>query len=395
MSPRALFAVLLLQLGAAPALALDWSKPWNPPLDPTAAATRSDEHAWRLFVALNWPTNPRGEPDSSVPLGADQPVVWQAWLRAGDVFLETGADPGPWSAHRAPAPLERRFETLSRKERLNIRHIVGGVMVPLADPIAAARRLTEIRFNRTSFEFIRARELYDVEGQLRAYGPGRTVSFPYGARQVKAKWRPITASERSHYYTMQLTLADGTQRLYGLTALHIASKDLSNWFWATFEQVDNPTLADNEGWALPSRDRFACSNRPADCNQAPSGIGLESTVWKYYRLRGTLTQFANAQGQPLRLASSELESGMQGSSSCITCHARSAMTVTGGDIERLPIFDSSGSPANEPTRRLGFVGSPDPAWFEPAGAGGPHFQQLDFVWSLAQAQRQSAPAAAP
>ena len=405
MSPRALrivrspaiivFALLLLQLATTQALALDWSQPWSLAPNPAAAAAQSDEYAWRLFVALNWPTNQRGEPDSSAPLGANRPVVWQAWLHAGELFLETGADPGPWPTHRPPLPLERRFETVSRKERPNLRHIVGGVMVPLADPVAEARRLTEIRFNRASFEFIRARELYNAEGQLRAYSAGPTVSFPYGARQVKAKWRPITTSERSRYYTMQLTLADGTQRLYGLTALHIASKDLSNWFWATFEQVDNPTLADNEGWELPSKDRFACSSQPGDCNQAPSGIGLETTVWRYYRLRGTLTQYTNAQGQPLRLANSELESGMQGSSSCITCHARSAMVAAGGGIERLPIFDTRDNQVNQPPRRLGYVGSPDPSWFEPSGAGGPHFQQLDFVWSLTQAQQKSVPAATP
>ena len=401
MNPRRQYYGLIASLAVllfatSRAAALDWSKPWNPPLqDTVAATTQSDEYAWRLFIALNWPTDKHGQPDTSASLGSDSPVVWQTWLHAGDVFLDTGDDPGPWSAHRQPLPLERRFETVSRKERPNLRHIVGGTMVPLTDPVAAARRLTEIRFNRPSFEFIRSQELYNVEGQLRAYQTGGAVSFPYGSRQVKAKWRPITERERSRYYTMQLTLADGTQRLYGLTALHIASKDLSTWFWTTFEHVDNPTLADNEGWQLPSRDRFACANKPADCNQAPAGIGLETTVWKYYRLRGTLTQYTDAQGQPLRLANSELESGMQGSSSCMTCHARATMAVADTAVVRLPIFDTRDLQADQLLQRQGFVGMPDPAWFEPAGSGGPRFQQLDFVWSLTLAQSKSLPAAAP
>src|SRR5262249_52113526 len=154
---------------------------------------------------------------------------------------------------------------------------VGGKMVPLADPLAGARRLTEIRFNRLEFEFIRSRELYDLDGQLRAYESGDTVSFPYGSREVKAKWRPISSSDRSRYYTMELRLPDGTRQLYGLTGLHVASKDLPTWFWATFEHVDNPTQPDNEGWQLPSRDQFACRAAPADCNRAPRGIGLERT----------------------------------------------------------------------------------------------------------------------
>lgn len=394
--PGRLTAVALFVFAATRTMALDWSQPWNPPPpDPVLATTQSDEYAWRLLIALNWPADERGRPDPAAPLGSDRTVVWQTWLNAADVFLETGGDPGPWSERRQPLPLERRFETISRKERPNLRHIVGGIMVPLADPVAAARRLTEIRFNRPSFEFIRAGGLYNVEGQLRAYETGHALSFPYGACQVKAKWRPITAGERSRYYTMQLTLADGTQRLYGLTALHVASKALPNWFWATFEQVDNPTLRDNEGWQLPSRDRFACANESADCNRAPAGIGLETTVWKYYRLRGTLTQYTDAHGQPLRLANSELESGMQGSSSCMTCHARAAMAAADAAIVRLPIFDTRNLQADQPLERLGFVGSPDPAWLEPSGPAGLRFQQLDFVWSLTLAQPKSLPVATP
>lgn len=394
MSARSLVLVLTLLISsAAHARDLDWREPWKAPEDSGAAAAHSDEYAWRLFVAFNWPADTHtGAPDGRGRLGSEQRVVWQAWLGAGEVYLEDGADPGPWSAHRSELPLERRFETFSRKDRPNLRHIVGGVMVPVVDAVADARRLTEVRLNRTSFEFIRSRGLYSEEGLRRALLSRQALSLPYGARQVKAKWRPISEGERGRYYTMQLTLADGTHRLYGLTALHIASKDLPDWFWATFEQVDNPTLADNDGWQLPSRDRFACGSEPADCNRAPSGIGLEGSVWQYYRLRGTLTQYTDSQGRPQRLANSELESGIQTSASCITCHARAAAAVVSGALVPLAIFDTGAGTTEDLSARRGFVGPPDPAWFGSAGEGeSPRFARLDFVWSMmsAQSQRQS------
>jgi hypothetical protein len=397
---------------AAPALgAVDWSQPWREPRDSAAAARRADEYAWRLFVALNWPADEGARAaDSVARFGADRPVVWETWAGAGEVYLEDGADPGPWVTGRATRPLraERRFETFALQDLLKVRHIVGGAMVPLTDPLMTARRLTEIRMNSGTFEYIRARELYNLEGQLRAYGEATEVSFPYGAKEIKAKWRPIAAGESSRYHTTVVTFADGTKRLYGLTGLHIASKDLPHWFWATFEQVDNPSLKDSEGWQLPSKDRFSCRSQPADCNRAPAGIGLEGTVWQYYRLRGTLTKFVDGDGKAQLLANSELETGLQTSASCITCHARSTIGVVAGSAARLPIFDSGqgatgagarvgGGPGaqvgGEPDARArrGFSGLPLSEWYEGSSSGSgsqrhPVFRSLDFVWSLSNAQ---------
>jgi hypothetical protein len=373
---------------ACSAAALDWREPWREPGDARAAAERSDEYAWALFVALNWPASTAsGAPQVSAPLGADAPVVWETWISAASVYRADGHDPGPWRAIDARAHAdERHFENSSLRDFPNLRHIVGGVMVPLTDPIAGARRLTEIRMNRAAFEFVRERGLYNVDGQLSAFDRGTPVRFPYGAREVKAKWRPIAEADRSRYHTMQLHLADGSAKLYGLTALHIASKDLPHWFWATFEHVDNPTLPDNEGWQLPSRDGFACRGAAADCNQAPRGIGLEGTVWQNYRLRGTLTGYTDAQGAAARLANSELESGMQATSSCITCHSRATIANEDGSPVRLGIFDRSGSSSQDATARRGYIG--EPSWLVDGKIwDGRRYASLDFVWSLSKAQR--------
>jgi hypothetical protein len=394
-------AAALLAAGAlmtAPPAAAHWQKPWAEPQDPAAAANASDEYAWRLFVALNWPADPVARrADSRAKLGADRPPVWQTWQSAGEVYLDDGADPGPWTNLGGPelAP-ERRFEIFSLREMPNARRIVAGAMVPVVDPLASVGRLTEIRMNRTAFDYIRARELYNLEGQMRAFSRGPAVSFPAGAKEVKAKWRPISERERSRYYSERITHADGTTRWYGLTALHIVSKDLPNWFWATFEHVDNPLQPDGEGWQLPSRDRFSCK-AAEDCKAAPRNIGLEGTVWENYRLRGTLTDFVDSRGQALRLANSELETGMQTSASCITCHARASIGVVAGSALRLPIFDLRGAQGGASTARRGYVGMPQAQWFEQGDSDGGRpviFQRQDFVWSLSKAKStQAAPAA--
>lgn len=361
---------------------VDWSRPWEQPQDTRAAATFSDEYAWRLFVSLNWPADERARvADPAQPFGAARPVVWESWRNSKDVYREDGEDPGTWDA----TPVwdggigSARFETMSLKQFKRPMHIVNGVMVPLADPIEAAKQLTEIRLNRQTFDYVRDRELYNVEGQVRIFEGGATVSFPMGSREVKARWRPITEADRARYHTLRVTLADGSTRLYGLSALHIMSKDLPTWFWATFEHVDNAARSD--GWELKSVDSFSCRGARADCSGTPPGIGLEGTVWQNYRLRGTMTGFVDLGGAPRLLANSDLESGFQGSSSCITCHARASIGVVEGRPGRLGVFisDTGDSTALPPGGRRGYVGLPQAAWFR-------HYASLDFVWSLSKAQ---------
>ncbi len=392
--PAWLLGVLLLA-PVARLNALDWRTPWSEPQDAAAARNHSDEYAWQLFVALNWPADPvTRRADRAARFGDDRPVVWESWQNAAAVYRADGADPGAWAdGGISPPPATRdRFETASLKDLPNARHVVNGVMVPWLDPLESARRLTEIRMNRAAYEFIRARELYNIDGQLRAVAAGE-VRFPYGVKEVKAKWRPISDAERGRYHTLTVTLADGTRRLYGLTALHIASKDLPNWFWATFEHVDNPGLPDSEHWQLPSRDAFACRGGAADCNRYPPHIGLEATAWQYYRLRGSLTTFTDPHGAARRLANSELETGFQTTASCITCHARASIAWRPGILDqatalasRLPIFAGAD--------RRGFIGAPQTAWFA-TGAGDARFVPLDFVWSLSKAQRRGAITAVP
>ena len=96
----------------------------------------------------------------------------------------------------------------------------------------------------------------------------------------------------------------------------------------------------------------------------PMGLGLEGTKWENYRLRGTQVDFVTSIGAPTVLANSQIESGFQQRSSCITCHA-------------LAFMDSRGMNIGFPT----MVGSPNPRDFVDPATGRP-VMQADFVWSM-------------
>jgi hypothetical protein len=354
------------------------------PFDPRQAAADSDRYAWRLFLAVN-----KGAGESAAAKGrsgVNGPVVWETWMNATQIFLEDGRDPGPWVEQAAGPEIADagRFEASSLKSLPNLRHIVDGRMVPLDDPVSEARRLTEVRMNRAAFEYVRALGLYCIEGQLAA---AERVAFPPEAVEIKAHWRPVEEADRSRYHVVEVRSKAGKVRLYGLTALHIASKVLSHWFWATFEHADNAASPKSEGWRTASRDRFACAG-PPDCGQPPGGLGLEGTLWWNYRLRGTMTDYLDVDGKPALLANSELESGFQLTSSCITCHARSSIGVVDGEVVRLPVFRSVDL-RSDGIERVGYVGLPGEGWFYGADRpGGPWLRPLDFVWSLSLARHR-------
>lgn len=374
------------------AWAVDWSKPYVEPQDTLAAQSETDEYAWRLFVALNWPANvTQRQADPAKKFGADGSVTWETWKNAREVFLAKGVDPGPWLGGPSPSasPTMQRFETLPLQQQIRLRKLEKMGLKPMFDPVAAARSINETRLNKETFEFIRANEFYHLDGQLKAYDQGAEVSFPKAAKEIKAQWRKIDPNDKERFHSVEVINADGTKTLYGLTALHITTKDLPNWLWATFEHVDNQQIPGNEKWQLVSVDRFACKGQSSDCGKAPTGIGLEGTKWANYRLRGAQIDFVDGRGNPTLLANSQPESGFQTSSSCITCHSRATIGRIGGQPARLSIFDSSLDAIKTSEAPIqGNVGPAKADWFWSDTDEGRKrlYMQLDFVWSLFRAQ---------
>lgn len=396
-----LLAVLALAGSALPAGAAD---PWVVPADAGLAAADPDRFAWGLFVALTWPVDAASRmPASDRPYGDPGPAMFETWPLSDQTFLPQGAQPPAWDEIDWSGP--RALSTRSVPRQIAMFRDVSS-----AKSGSVSDEEEDIRLNRAAFDYIRDNGLYSVEGQQWFFYNRRPIAFPPGSIQVQALWRAIGEEDKARYQWKEFRDTKSKRRyLYGLTALHIVSKVLPHWLWATFEHVDNPYRPGlyDEGWLIASRDSAACPATQLDCNRAPTGFGLEGTRWENYRLRGTQTDYADSGGNPVILANSELETGFQQSSSCMSCHVRAtigpsrnaaASFVFDADNKahpparpapmRLPVFriDSDG-------RVTSHNGPPEAGTFLLPGqaeGGREQFLSLDSVWSLIEAQSVAA-----
>jgi len=364
------------------------------PEDVALAVNDPDEYAWRLFFAVNRQADPArpGLADPAKPIrqyDPDAPVVWETWAlvsgrgagQAGsEVFRPDGGDPGPWGAW----PRRPNDKALSPR---------------LALPDGP--REFEIRMNQAGYDFVRGHALFNQDGLQLAFNQAQAtqnpqfIAFPAGAQEIKAHWQDLgsrVAPARLARYHWRRIGAD----YWVLTGFHIATKDLPNWFWADFEQVDSP---------LQPGDRFADSTTRTDHGSAAPAKGqvegerreLTGTKWAFYRLRGTQTDFTNARGAPVVMGDSAIEAGFQ-HTSCMTCHARATVSFVGPKLVHLSpdaahVDVASGAPRIA-DRANSDLGPPDPRPFGPSVA----YAQTDFVWSLplrAAAPRASRSGAPP
>jgi len=158
---------------------------------------------------------------------------------------------------------------------------------------------------------------------------------------------------------------------FALAGMHLISKLLDKWIWATFEP-QNPITNPNRCKVLGCSDKFG--SKPAKSN----GLNTQLTKnlaqlmdaanlapeWRNYRLDGVQTDFT----QPTLLGSSIIEEANAGvpltQSSCISCHAVSSVKDDGTDGITLLKSNPVGKPERLPSK----------AWI-----------RRDFVWSLSMA----------
>jgi hypothetical protein len=213
----------------------------------------------------------------------------------------------------------------------------------------------ETHVNRATYDFIRDRCLFSVDGLKRytkAFIEGKlpTVQFPTDSVEVKAVWlrfadvggdKEIDKKNKSRYYVAK----DDSGKEYGLTSFHILTKDTPNWFWANFHHIDNPKTP----YEMP--DTYG---RPRE---------LDGTIWGNYVLGGTQTDFVSPIGEKIALADWFIEYKFP-PSSCMTCHSQ-----------------ANGSPDGSigPTQIIA-VGAPDPSAFMKDGKQ--FYMPTDFVWSI-------------
>jgi hypothetical protein len=340
--------------------------------DTNPAMNHPDKFAWEVFSRISKPAK-NGSNDA----------VWETWANNDETFpaKPDPAHPPEWpgSRRRVKALEEINQQQLRRQlllrdsphsAFLRSRGIEPQAVLP---QIMAQGGREEVRRNQPDFEFIAKNGLYYREGLQTAFSKGKPIVFPLPSIEIKAVWQPIAESDKPRFHWN----TDASGKLFGLAALHIMTKDLPNWFWATFEQVDNPDRCK----ILGCHDSFGLTPS-GEVSQAlkdlfkKNGLGNE---WTNYRLDGTQTEFTDAVGRPTLLGNSVIEAGFVQTSSCITCHGRAAFD---GTAQFLSIFTPDGQSYN---------GVPNPNWFlTPTQPPHTIFLQGDFIWSFIRARAASA-----
>ena len=191
--------------------------------------------------------------------------------------------------------------------------------------------------------------------------------------ELKANWIVADVVDRARYYVS--VASDGKE--YALVALHITTKLIPNWTWATFEHTDNAGRCDVMG----CRDAFGAAMplvQPGDsrnarypaCEKTDAVAAMMvkanlAPVFANYCLKGSQNDFVTATGLPTLLGNSVTEFGFVDTSSCISCHARASVNAQGAPAQGFgfvegPDRTSSNCP---PAGRCSPYGTPNPAWF--------------------------------
>jgi hypothetical protein len=346
---------------------------WREPQNTTEAMNNPDLYAWKLFVALNWPGNRNScRADRKKELGDEGYATWQLWREVEQTFLAKAKKPKSWKVACRTATDDELFDRPT-------------------DPRYTTLADEDTRLNKAAYNHVRDNKLYSRDEQERLVKSGVTsLVFPLKAKEAKANWVRIDETDKPRYHWVE-TESEGEIEIWGLAGLHIMTRDMPKWHWSTFEHVDNenrwPSVYPEafQGWDFPSSDSAACPKENLNCNEIPTGLGLEGTKWANYRLRGSQIDWVDNRGNPTILPNSKIEGDFdQESMSCMTCHA---LAVKGESNDgHFPIGLNPG--LNAQGLPMGYVGAPDSKLFLDDNGEKIPYLELDFMWSLRHAQRE-------
>jgi hypothetical protein len=205
---------------------------------------------------------------------------------------------------------------------------------------------------------------------------GEEIQFPKPAVEIKADWIELSSIgldckklPPGFAGSIHIEMINGN--CFALAGMHLISKLLDRWIWATFEP-QNPTTNPNRCKVLGCTDRFGsnpavthgAATRLTDRLAALMYAANLAPEWLNYRLDGVQTGFF----KPKLLGNSIIEGENANvpltQASCISCHAVSSVKSDGTDGITLLTSNPVGFPAPLPSI----------AWI-----------RRDFVWSLSEA----------
>lgn len=384
-------------------------------IDADTAINSPGVYAWKLFLNINRPgysstDKRRGNAIPNREIGDDGPTIWEGWKHPKEVYREGGKPPDKFS-QPTPPDFERRelqkglvllasskgfdigklrFDSFSAKNlvsRPELRQLLVDANISLSSEEEKA--FSETRINKSAFTFIRDSNLYSKKGLIKFWTDQKPIEFERAGIEIKARWKYLGADTqeskwKDRYHTLKID-----KELYGLTSLHIITKDVPNWFWCTFEHFDSkePNLSPDQ--KVPDIDPQ--TNKEfvrIKGSRGPIPKVIKNTKWQYYRLRGTQTAFNNGFGVPETLDNTQLEQVTTFPSSCMSCHARSSIGPLGLRYMYLdqPFPDTGMKPIRDSAPIFtGPTGPPEEGLFiDPTNKK--RFIQADFVWSIFRAQ---------
>ena len=380
--------------------------------DPNPALNTPDQFNWQLFVQVNQvaPTQSKVGPNNVTTNNA----LWETWADDSATFPQSPdpskcnvPNPNPANCPVWPGTMaggvkkvlrpstQQLFRQQQRQLRLSsqaeIQRLKGRQMV--AAPQISVGGNEEVRRNKSSFDFIVSNSLWYQQGLKAAFEKGVTLSFPIDAIEVKARWIPLANCQNSTYHCNY----DATGKAFGLVALHIMSKAVPNWTWATWEYVGNVGRCDyigcKDAFGMLPQYQYTAPNLPINQgypspnNQlSPALLQMLGTVgpeWVNYRLKGSQIDFTDATGRATLVGNSITEAGFVQTSSCMTCHAQASVDSTGLFNQTLG-FTPNGQSTNGPLQ---------PAWFYNTNSNPwtVTYFPIDFVWAIFDAQPAPGP----
>lgn len=346
----------------------------------TGTTKNSDEFIWDLFTTFMTPALPNQA----------SPVVFETWASDADTFSKSPHWPGP------DAPKQLQSSVLAARKGL----LHTSIDVPCNTPGNAAVGgfptsgtpnpciAEEVKRNRSMFDYIVNNQLNTQAGLAAAYQKSFKVAMPTDAIAVKGDWVPVqtmlqwlpqlkdVATIEKLYYT---TTSNSVE--YALVALHVSSRQNTNWVWGTFEHQMNPGRCDSIGCfdsygaeqAVVAPNQAAVNAQYGACTKTQALKTLMaaahlSPVWENYCLKSTQVDYTAADGTPNALGSSVIEritgNGTISASSCIACHVYAS-------------FGADGKPSASATAMLPYnpTGKPIPAVLDGS-------IQFDFMWGV-------------
>ena len=385
----------------------------NQDFDKNPAMNNPDKFAWELFIQISKPAD-TNKPDSS--------AIWENWALARNVFKDPNHAPS-WEEASKSDPNLKSMDFLPLQQQRISKFLIEDFKMEFSpdEPSPRIGGLSETRFNKPVYDFIIQHDLYYQEGIEKYISDKKILDLPISAMEIKAVWDTIKPENKDKYHYVIQTNAKGEKTYWGLTGLHVISKDIPQWTWATFEHVDNPRLSEvDKVESLKSRDNFGrvAGKVSKELEELFSKNNMPG-VWRNYILRGTQTNFTSTSGTINLLANTRTENHFVYSSSCITCHSRATIGSTlifsdlpkdvqdsikfakdpENKLEAENYFGTLGfveKRLNNPDpisgeRVIMFTGFPKPEWYEKTYKSGKNetLKQLDFMWSFTRALRRT------